>query len=62
VTSLCGTVNSRIVDRHRVDADPDVYLYSDADTDPDWHQNFIHSSVSLVHSQKWQRCDDFKYF
>ncbi len=71
-------LNSSVLDRYRVDADPDVNLNSDADTD--CHQNdadpqhcylpyhigkknyFIHSSANFFRSQKWQRCDDFKYF
>ncbi len=41
ITPFDGVVGNSVVDRHRVDADPDPNptFHGDADPDPDWYEN-----------------------
>ncbi len=46
---------TRIVHRHRIDADPDPNFYVDANPDPqdpDWHQNDANPTQSFTHVGK----------
>ncbi len=52
MTSLCGTVKSSVVARHRFDTDPDPNFQTDDNPDPVLHHNDADLHTDFTHFGK----------